>query len=248
MSVKSKQVYFNITDTRTVRVTGGTKSIIAHKAHEKIVSLELPDSKLFSIGDTITINNQPYKINIIEKMYSNNVLFYELYVAKKTKSTLLIMPMLGSSKKLFFYNNFLVNCFVGTKEEGEGSIVLLYRWSKDPRFLKFEAALKQFRNFIEFKDMSKDFILFKFKVPTKYKKDYKTFIDGKYSKLSNQYKNQILKFNDADIDSQIAQILYLGERRKSRLEHSLGITLDPDAELFSVIDRDLELFDKNYYL
>jgi hypothetical protein len=245
MSVKSKQVYFNITDTRTVRVTGGTKSIIAHKAHEKIVSLELPDSKLFSIGDTITINNQPYKINIIEKMYSNNVLFYELYVAKKTKSTLLIMPMLGSSKKLFFYNNFLVNCFVGTKEE---SIVLLYRWSKDPRFLKFEAALKQFRNFIEFKDISKDFILFKFKVPTKYKKDYKTFIDGKYSKLSNRYKSQILKFNDADIDSQIAQILYLGERRKNRLEHSLGITLDPDAELFSVIDKDLELFDKNYYL
>ena len=146
MSVKSKQVYFNITDTRTVRVTGGTKSIIAHKAHEKIVSLELPDSKLFSIGDTITINNQPYKINIIEKMYSNNVLFYELYVAKKTKSTLLIMPMLGSSKKLFFYNNFLVNCFVGTKEEGEGSIDLLYKVSKDPLFSKFIDAVKQFKS------------------------------------------------------------------------------------------------------
>tara|TARA_Y100000401_G_scaffold115611_1_gene119634 strand:- start:1164 stop:1910 length:747 start_codon:yes stop_codon:yes gene_type:complete len=248
MSIKSKQVYFNVMDTRTVRVTGGTKSITAHKDNDKIVSLELPNSKLFSIGDTMTINNQPYKINIIEKMYGNDVLFYEFYVAKKTKSTLLIMPMLGSNKKLFFYNNFLINCFVGTKEDGIGSIVLLYRWSKDPRFLKFEAALKQFRNFIGFKDISDNFILFEFKVPTKYKKDYKTFIDGKYSKLSTQYKNQILKFNDAEIDSQIAQILYKSERRRNRLEHSLGITLDPDAELFSVIDLDLELFDKNYYL
>ena len=44
MSVKSKEVYFNIIDTRTVRVTGGTKSIITHRDTEKIVSIELPDS------------------------------------------------------------------------------------------------------------------------------------------------------------------------------------------------------------
>ena len=75
MSVKSKEVYFNIIDTRTVRVTGGTKSIITHRDTEKIVSIELPDSRLFSIGDTMTINNQPYKINIIEEIYGNNILF-----------------------------------------------------------------------------------------------------------------------------------------------------------------------------
>jgi hypothetical protein len=248
MSVKSKQVYFNIMDPRTIRITGGTKSIIAHKAHEDIISLELPDSRLFSIGDVMKIKNQPYKINIIEKVYGNGVLFYETYIAKKTKSSLLIMPMLGGNKNLYFYNQYLINCFIGTKEDGEGFIVLLYRWSKDPLFLKFEAALKQFRNFIEFIDISADFVLFKFKVPVKYEEDYEKFIKGEYSKLSNQYKNQVLKFNEADIESQIAQILYKGERRRNRLEHSLGITLDSDAELFSVIDRDLELFDKNYYV
>ena len=32
--------------------------------------------------------------------------------------------------------------------------------------------------------------------------------------------------------------------RKKRLEHSLGVNLDPDAELFSIINEDLEYFDK----
>ena len=158
------------------------------------------------------------------------------------------MPMLGGNKHLYFYNQYLINCFLGTKENGEGSIILLYRWSKGPLFLKFEGAVKKFRNFVEAIDVSKEFVLYKFDIPTKYRKDYKTFIKGKYSELSTNYKNQILKFHKADINSQISQILYKGEKRKNRLEHSLGIELDSDAELFSIIDMDLELFDKNYYL
>jgi hypothetical protein len=248
MSVKSKEIFFNIVDSRTIRITGGTKTIRTHKAKNKIVSLELPDSRLFSTGDVMNIKNHPYKINIIEAVYGNGILFYETYIAKKTKSTLLIMPMLGGNKHLYFYNQHLINCFLGTKKEGEGSITLLYRWSKDPLFLKFEGAIKQFRNFVKTTDVSKEFVLYKFDIPIKYKKDYKTFIKGKYSELSNNYKNQILKFHKADINSQISQILYKGEKRRNRLEHSLGIELDLDAELFSIVDMNLELFDKNYYL
>ena len=51
-----------------------------------------------------------------------------------------------------------------------------------------------------------------------------------------------------DIESQIAQILYKGKTRRKQLEDSLGVAIDPDAELFSIINEDLELFDKNYYL
>ena len=158
------------------------------------------------------------------------------------------MPMLGAVKHLFFYDQLLVNCFIGTKEEGEGSIDLLYKVSKDPLFSKFIDAVKQFKNFNKELKISKNLIYLKFNIPKTFKKDYTKFIEGKYSKFSSEYKDAILKFHDTDIESQIAQILYKGKTRRNQLENSLGMTLDPDAELFSIINKDLELFDKNYYL
>ena len=117
----------------------------------------------------------------------------------------------------------------------------------DPLFSKFKEAIKQFKAFNNFIEL-KDYIYFKFNVSKKNKKDYDRFIKGEYSKFSPKYKDDILKFHEIDIESQIAQILYKGKTRRKQLEDSLGVSIDPDAELFSIINKDLELFDKNYYL
>jgi hypothetical protein len=247
MPTKTDTITFNTIDARTVRITGATKSIRVNKLDNEIVSLELP-STILTKGHNLIIRNEPYKMNIIKKVIMNNVLFFEAYVAQKTKSSLLIMPMLDGNKNLYFYDSLLMNCFLGTKDESSGVIGLLYRWSNSPVFLKFEKAVQQFRNFVKIVDFSKHFVYFEFNVPKKYIKDYNKFINGKYSELSSNYKDKILKFHEIDIESQIAQILYKGKKRKKRLEHSLGINLDPDAELFSIINEDLEYFDKNYYL
>jgi len=247
MTVKDKTMLFNITDARTVRVTGQTHLIEVNKVKNQIVSLIFPSGKTLVQGEKLFVKDKPYKMNVIVDTYINEVLFFDLFVAKKTKSTLLLMPMLGGVKYLYFYDNDLINCFIGTKEDGEGTIGLLYRWSDNPLFIKFEEAVQQFSNFNRLIDF-KDFIYFEFNIPKKHIKDYTKFINGKYSEFSAKYKDMVLRFHEADIDSQIAQILYKGDTRKKRLENSLGITLDPDAELFSIIDKDLELFDKNYYL
>ena len=248
MPIKSKSVYFKFSDPRTVKITGGTEFIRDHKAGNIITAIELDSGKVFAIGDTLKIDKATIKINIIRKQNLNNSLIYELCTAKKTKSSLLLMPMLGAVKHLFFYDSYLINCFIGTKEEGKGSIGVLYRNSKDPLFSKFLNAVKQFKSFNEEIKISNELTYIKFNIPKKFKNDYKKFIDGEYSKFSPEYKETILKFHDVDIESQIAQILYKGKTRKQQLESSLGVQLDPDAELFSIINEDLELFDKNYYL
>ena len=245
MQVRCKTIILNPTDARTIRVTGGTKAIKAHKYENEIVCLELPKYSI-SLGESFSVKDRRYKVNIIKKLYVGNALFYELCMAKQTKSSLFVLPMLGGEKNLFFYNNLLVNCFIGIPDH-EGCIALLYRWSGDPLFLKFEKAIKQFRNYVDSCDISSELVMFIFDVPKKHVKNYKKFIDGKYSKLSDEYKTKILKFHGMNIDSQMAQILYKSKKRKKRIEHNLGIPLDDSAELFSIID-DFEVFNPNYYL
>ena len=247
MPVKCEKAILNPTDARTVKITGGTKAIISHKYKGKIVSLEFPDGSVISLEQTINIKKRPYKVNIIKKAFVGNTLVYELSVAEKTKSTLFALPMLGGERRLFFYDNLLINCFIGVPDH-EGCIALLYRWSGDPLFLKFENALKQFRNYLDSYDVSETFIMFVFDVPTKHIKNYKSFITGKYSKFSSDYKTQILKFHGMDINSQLAQIVYKNEKRKKRLEHTLNVKLDDKAELYSILNKNQEIFDPNYYL
>jgi hypothetical protein len=247
MPVKCEKAILNPTDARTIKITGGTKTIVSHKYKDKIVSLEFPDGTVISLEQTITVKKRPYKVNIIKKTFVGNTLVYELSVAEKTKSTLFALPMLGGERRLFFYDNLLINCFIGTPDH-EGCIALLYRWSGDPLFLKFENALKQFGNYLDSYDVSETLIMFVFDIPTKHIENYKSFISGKYSEFNSAYKTKILKFHGMDINSQLAQIMYKSEKRKKRLETTLNVTLDENAELYSILDKKQEIFDPNYYL
>jgi hypothetical protein len=246
MPVKCKTVLFNILNARTVRLTGGTKAINPHIFNNEIVSLEMPKDKIISLGETVSVKNKKYRINCIDKSYKGNVLVYDLHISKPNKSNIFILPMLSGERNLYFYNTHLVNVFVGTVEH-EGCIALLYRWSKDPLFLKFEAAIKQFRSYIDMEDHDQ-FVLYLFDVPMGQTKNYKRFLNGKYSELSTKYKTQLLKFHGMDIDSQIGQILFKSEKRKHRLETMLGCMLDDDAELYSIIDPKTELFNPKIYI
>ncbi|MAN60941.1 MAG: hypothetical protein CMI60_03235 [Parvibaculum sp.] len=244
--VKCETVLFNPLNARTVRLTGGTKAINPHVFDAEIVSLEMPADVVISTGETISIKNRKYKVNFIDKLYKGNVLIYDLHVAKPNKSNIFILPMLSGERNLYFYNTHLVNVFIGTVQQKE-CIALLYRWSKDPLFLKFEAAIKQFRSYIDMEDHD-EYVLYLFNIPLGQKQNYKKFINGKYSELNTKYKTQLLKFHGMNIDSQIGQILFKSEKRKHRLETMLGCILSDEAELYSIIDPKKELFNPKNYL
>ena len=73
MPIESKTVYFKIIDPRTIRITGGTKSIRIHKADNVITALETGSGKIFTIGKTLEIDGTPIKINIIRKHFINKL-------------------------------------------------------------------------------------------------------------------------------------------------------------------------------
>lgn len=241
MAVKCEQLIYSPVNALSFRITGGTKSITAHRVNGEIKSLETLGDVLFDVGAIAEINELEYNIKYIDKKYAKGVLYYDVSMAKRTKSSTFIMPMLGGSRRLFFWTRLFLNCFIKTYDESY-QIALLYRWSGDPLFLKFENALSTFKSFEKVYEPTDNTVLFSFNVPKDCKKDFTHFVKGRYSKMSDKYKLAILRFHNQGLDSEIGQILYQDPKRRAKMEERLGVTLEEDSELLSIINIEEETY------
>jgi|TARA_B110000908_G_scaffold71507_1_gene86336 hypothetical protein len=233
--VKCNDLTYALVNALTVRVGGGTKALTAHKVDGVIHSIEGEGSICFTLGLTIEVKKQKYKINLIEEKWINNILVFEVSIAKRTKSFTYILPMLGPGKELFMIDR-LVNVFTST-QNNKNCIAILYRYSGDPLFLKLEQAFKKFSYFREIEDVDPYHVLFVFNVPDKYKSVYRNFIKGKYSKFNKLYKLHILDFFNLTKDSQVCQVLFKSPARRLVLDKLLGTELPENSELLSIIDE-----------
>ena len=136
MSVKCNKIIIHAISPLALRITGGTSEVIEKTHNNEIVGLKLPDDKKIKLGQVLNINKLPYKINSIIKQNINGLKVYDLEVDERTSSSIFIMPMLGGSRKLFLYDQHLMNCFLTDIKSGELGILLVYRFSEDTLFLK----------------------------------------------------------------------------------------------------------------
>tara|TARA_R110000787_G_scaffold50721_1_gene120575 strand:- start:839 stop:1336 length:498 start_codon:yes stop_codon:yes gene_type:complete len=151
--------------------------------------------------------------------------------------------MLGGSKQLFLYDALLENCYIGTSED-KNCIVLVYQDSNSKLFAKFENALISFRNFLKAYDL-KDYIVFIFRVPPSHRKDFTRFLKGQYSRMSTDYKLQVLDFHDQDIEDRLGGILFKSEERRERMEYALNAKIDESSELYSIPTLKEEIYNIN---
>jgi hypothetical protein len=247
MGVKCKEVIFNPQAPLYFIISGGTLSITPQYKNGKIVSLAMPDNYFITVGDTIRIKKEPYKVNIINKVIKNKITTYHLKTAERTKSSIFVLPMLSGNKNLFLYDSHLINAFVGYKDF-KNHIVLLYSWSPDPLFAKFDLALKKFPTFVKSYAPDPNHSIYIFSVPKRHLKNFKLFKAGKYSKLNDDFKLKILEFHNMGVDSALAKILFQSYERKVELEKKLDAELPEDSELLSIINLKNEILDLNYYL
>ena len=89
--------------------------------------------------------------------------------------------------------------------------------------------------------------MFVFDVPRKHIRNYRKFINGKYSTFSQDYKFDILEFHDKELDDELGQILFKSEKRKKAMEYKLDIKLPKDSELLSIIDIEQETYNPEIY-
>jgi hypothetical protein len=246
MKVKSKEVIYVPKNARTFTIMPGAPGAVPTVIDKKIIALDLGTYTIY-LGDTVKVKEKPYKVNSIVKSIVGKRIVYNLSSSNLTKSSMFVLPMLGGTRRLFMYDSLFVNCFIGT-EKHRNKIVLVYRFSGDTLFLKFEKALRQFRGFVDCYDPSPYFVSFVFKVPEQHKENYVHFLNGRYSELAPDYKDKLLDFHGFDIDGELAQILYKAPKRRTRLEDTLDITLDDDAELYSIMNEENETFNPKIYI
>ena len=247
MGIKCKEVRFNPIAPLYFIISGGTLSITPQYKDSTIVSLAMPDNTFIAVGDKLKIKGDPYKINIIEKVKDGNALVYHLKTAERTKSSISVLPMLSGDKNLFLYEGNLINAFINYAEL-ENCIVLLYRWSSDPIFAKFDLALRKFPTFIRAFDADPMHTVYAFNVPDRHKLNFKYFKEGKYSKLEDEYKLKVLEFHGMSVDSALSKILFKADERKKQLERKLGAEIPENSELLSIIDIETETLNLDYYL
>jgi hypothetical protein len=244
--MNGNNIDFRLISATTVRIEGDTEDIIPYYYNNELISLELLKKKIISVGQTFKIKGISYKINIIRRTEIRDELYYDLIVADKTKSSLFLLPMLGGTRELLFYNSLFINAFIDIKYKKD-CIILLYRKSTRKSFSQFIELCKRLNSFIEIEEPNSTHLLFIFSIPRKYKKEFKAFKEGKYSEMSDLYKLNILDFHRSDIDGDLGKILFKSEERRLELEASLEASLPEDSELYSIMEEEEEKFNLNYY-
>ena len=234
---------------RTVRLTGDLTKCTKHGDPIESLTCDMGDCSFdITVGDQVYPRpKSPHKVNIIQAGYTHKKQHstYELMVAKATVTSTFALPFLGGNRKLYMWDSLFINAFIETPEH-TGCIAVLYRFSGDPLFLKFESALCSFRNFRERIEPDPYHVMFVFDVPSSCVKSYEAFVQGKYSQIDDLWKLKILEFHGYDIDGQAGKILFQSESLRRQLERKLDVVFPPDSELHDKPDTK-DVYDPEYY-
>jgi len=238
----------SIKDPLTVSVSNTMDVEADIDGEGNILSIDIPGVSKINVGDKLTISSRkvPYRINRIVSRDIMGLPVYDLMIASRTKASLFILPMLPGNRDTFYYDRFLLNCFVGTKDV-DNVIAVLFRFSGLKTFASLEDSMKKLKSYIKTEDPTKSTVLYLFKVPRRYQKDFDKFLEGKYSEMTENYKYKIMNFHGVDDESSIGQILFKDPYRKEELENLLDMELPKDAELYSIPNMEQEIYDPDMY-
>lgn len=171
------------------------------------------------------------------------------------KSKTYLLPLLSELIELdarFF--NHLINTYIyddsSTYKKGDHFYILHDFSFKNPEFTAYERKITNNQYFVDLIDIDNK-VLYIFKFPEDYKKEYDYFKEGKYSKFGTDAKNIILNFfgkvysgnlNAVAFLLKVKQILFKDKKLKEQIEKDLKVILSTEAELTDIMDKDNETF------
>ena len=129
----------------------------------------------------------------------------------KTKSYTYVLPFLAD--EVLDIKKNLVNVFLADedKPELEDHIFLLYKFSADEEFLRFEEEVTWSIYYETQYDCDKQHVMIVFRRPECWKEEMQTLLDGKYSETSKNYKRMMSRFHELPEYSQIIGVLHRKE-------------------------------------
>jgi hypothetical protein len=153
---------------------------------------------------------------------------------EKNKSLTYMLPFLNAQVG-FKFNELILNSYLSS-EEGDDVFCVMYNWSSNPDFLKFEGEMMKHNLFISHKDYG-DKVVYKFRLSRHMKMGKDLFIQGKYDEFSEDHKNSIndwLKIVNAGNIFRINQILNKDSQLYSTPPNLTSETLSNNIKEFRI--------------
>lgn len=177
------------------------------------------------LGDKISLE---YPGASYETYYVTNFIYKEdktrfrINEFEDNVSSTYILPLIKIKKEHLLIETTFINCYLQHYkfQHNIGEYVyLIYRYLPLPFYAKFIEILQKQNGCISyFREVDKRFDCFVFKIDESKIKDIKLILKGKYSKISDESKQLILKFhNQTNPEAPINQILYKGNLRRNEL-------------------------------
>lgn len=184
-------------------------------------------------------------------------------MSKVNKSKTYLLPLLSEVLPLRIdFMGFITNTYIfDDKDKYKDCVGILHDFSfKNPEFTGYEHQLTDNPYFVDLVDVENQ-VLYIFRFPDEYIKEYNCFKAGKYSKFGVDAKELILSFWTEVYAEQISavqflltlkQVLFKDIKLKQKLERELSsrehkVVIDDDAELSSIIDPNDETFELSKY-
>lgn len=125
---------------------------------------------------------------------------------EKNKSLTYMLPIIHDKIGLDF-QQFLVNSYLSF--DGDDTFCVMYKWSSDPQFLKYEGKLMNHPLCVGHTDYGNT-VVYRFQLTLEMKRERELFVNGQYSSFSDHHKKSILdymKLRGFNNFSRIARIL-----------------------------------------
>lgn len=200
--------------------------------------IQYDEKNEIKIGDKINVSfnlptSQYSTYFIANYMYKEDINKIRINEFESNVSSTYILPLLGFSKNQLLIDYNLINVYAKHHSfdyEIGKYVYLVYRYMPISYYEKFVNALSN-REDCLIRRKEGRFDIFVFKV-NKHTEDIKKILDGKYSSITKEAKDKILKFhNQAKPETPLYQILYKGNLRKNELEQYLGTIIPEDIDL-----------------
>ena len=170
-------------------------------------------------------------------------------VIKPTKTVDFILPLTGYSRTDL--DPYLVNAYLGDVslldwDLDSPDVFVLLKFSKHIHYYNLEKELEKDQYFkTSYPLFNGTYIMFVFTIGPTFIKDFKQFMDGKYSEFSHPAKIRVMRHRNSN--SPMPLILDKDKSLRTYWELKLDAELPQKSEVWPIVKYSDELFDKSEF-
>lgn len=230
-------------DARTLGILIKEEFSFNYDKKGDIISINLSNSSI-NIHDQINIKfssniSSTYVVNKITKTKPGILDMYDCFLSTGTinKNATYILPIYGYNYRYFSVDERLINSYISPNYD---YLYLKYRYNNVESFNELERRIRSLPNFYKIINDTNYSITYQLKIPAIYKEDIQKIFEGKYSSMSTDLKNLIIRFHDNE--SYFEAVLNKSNTLKAFLEKSLNVKIPDNIDLESKPYKQLELW------